>query len=293
MVLLSMSGYLYLNRNKWEPIKRLPIVLAQTAVITRDQQISQALPVPPAKFPTIDNKLLKTQTLLRLPILMYHHIGYVSPQADRITDDLTVTPEDLTEQIKWFSEQGYKSISLQNLYDYTQGHFVLPTKPVIFTFDDGYDDALTKAVPILKKYGFSGSFAIITSYPGTTLGTNTYASWDKIKQAAEQGMEIVSHTSSHFDANNPQYNFSYMLDDLTNSIKTITQHLNLTTKVLIYPYGHYNDLYQQAALQAGFVMGLTERGSSWIKTNNLMQLPRVRVHGHETLQTLQKILALE
>ena len=225
-----------------------------------------------------------------IPILMYHHVGnWPADSTDRLRLDLTVSPENFDEQVAWLKAQGYHSVSLTDLYKYSQGEGTLPEKPIAFTFDDGYDDVFTYAVPILEKYGYSGSFGIITQWPGTVSGTNTYASWATIQQAAKSGMEIVCHTQNHFDGSNPKFDSNYIFNNLTGCKKDMENN-GISTNILIYPYGHTNPAYIDQAKNAGFVMGLVEAGKFYDKYDDIMRVPRIRVGGSETLDKFEKTL---
>ena len=225
-----------------------------------------------------------------IPILMYHHVGIAPDPLDKIRDDLTVPGESFRQQVEWLSKNTYHSVTLHDVYASMQGKQMLPTNPIVFTFDDGYDDVFQNAVPILKQYGFVGSFAVITEWPGTTSGSNTYASWDQIQSAMNDGMEIVSHTQNHFDGTNPTVTREYILKDLKGSREDLKTHLHLDTNLLVYPYGHYNADYISAATEAGFVMGVTVHSGTVVDTNQLMEVPRIRVHGHESLSEFSKLL---
>jgi peptidoglycan/xylan/chitin deacetylase (PgdA/CDA1 family) len=225
---------------------------------------------------------------LTLPILMYHHVGNLPSGADKVQADLTVPTANFASQVKWLSDNGYKSITLKDIYLFSLGKFTMPKNPVVFTFDDGYSDVFTNAIPILKQYGYTGSFGIITQKPGTTAGDNVYASWQIIAQAYLSGEEIVSHTQNHFDGSNPKFTADYIYQNLSGSVADIKKNLGFTTNILIYPYGHYTDTYLAQAKKAGFVMGITVHEGNLLNLDNLMEIPRVRVHGAETLQDFEK-----
>ncbi len=227
---------------------------------------------------------------IKLPILMFHHIGTAPDNANSTREDMTQSPEDFELEIKWLSEQGFNSVRLEDIYLYSLGKKSLPAKPIVFTFDDGYEDAFINAVPILKKYNFIGSFAIITGWQGETFGDNTYATWSQIAQVKNEGMEIISHTQNHFDGSNAKFNSDYIYQNLTGSIVDIANHLDFTSNILIYPYGHYTSDYINQAKKAGFVMGLTVHEGSYINLNNLMEIPRVRVHGKQNFEIFKKII---
>lgn len=227
---------------------------------------------------------------LRVPILMYHHIGTPPPKASAVRKGLTLSPELFEQEVQWLHEQGFVSVSLEQVYLASQGKFVLPKKPVVFTFDDGYDDVFTLALPVLEKFGYKGSFAIITQYPqNQKQGDNFYASWEEIKKASENGHEIVSHTQNHFLGKDKKYTADYIYANLSGSRKDIEDHLGKTTRILIYPYGSYTPEYIEQAKKAGFVMGLTVHFGDTIDTKNLMQVPRLRVNGGEDFAKFKKM----
>ncbi len=240
----------------------------QKLVTHKDQE-----PLPPAK----------NGRNVKVVILMYHHVGDPPPKASRMRKDLTVSTADFSDQAKLLKMEGYTSIKLGDILAYSQGKFSMPKNPVVFTFDDGYDDVFVNALPILKQNGFVGSLAIITRYPKSVMGDNFYASWDEIAKAYQEGNEIVSHTQDHFDGKNPKYSQDFIFNNLTGSVQDIKDHLGYTPNILIYPYGHYTTNYIDIAKKVGFVMGVTIHDGKTVSLDNLMEIPRVRVHGGETL----------
>ena len=249
-------------------------------MITAEDQ--KPLPIP-------EQAILKNRAI-KLPILMYHHVGDLPDNASPTRKDLTVSPADFETQIKWLKEQGYESISLNQLALFSQNKFALPKKPVVITFDDGYLDVFLNAIPILQKYGFAGSFAIITNYPGNSQGDNFYASWRQIAQAQQDGMEITCHTQNHFDGTNKKFTPDYIFQNLSGCRQDIKNHLGFETQILVYPYGHYNSEYIAQATKAGFIMGVTVHEGNVVNLDDLMQLPRIRVHGRETLERFQELI---
>ncbi len=223
-----------------------------------------------------------------VPVLMYHHIGDLPNNANKTRQDLTVSKDNFEQQVRWLSKKGYNAITLNDIYLFSQSKFTMPKKPVVFTFDDGYEDAFENAIPILKQYGYSGTFAIITQWPGQTQGDNIYAPWSEIAAAYIGGNEIVSHTQNHFDGTSSKFNSDYIFTNLSGSINDIKQNLGFTTNILIYPYGHYTDRYITQAKKAGFVMGLTVQGGKVVDLGDLMHIPRIRVHGQETLEKFEE-----
>lgn len=264
--------------------------------LTLFQQIGetayQSLIKPEDRAPLpVSLESVKNGKTVKLPILMYHHVGAPPPNADKVRLGLTVSAQDFSDQVKWLKEQGFASVSLQDFYNYGLGNNSLwPKKPVIFTFDDGYADVFDNAIPILHEYGFTGVFGIITQYPAQIQGSNFYASWQQIALAKQQGMEIVCHTQNHFDGSDKKYTENYIYENLSGCQQDIRDHLGDAGPFLIYPYGHYTAAYITQAKKAGFVMALTVHEGRFINLNDLMRMPRIRMEGGETLEKFIKMV---
>ncbi len=226
-----------------------------------------------------------------LPILLYHHVGAVPAGSDKLRSDLTVSPAAFEEQVAWLRGQGFHAVTLNEVRRYLKGEVSLPENPVVFTFDDGYDDVFQNAVPVLKKYGYVGSFAVITQFPGIEQGTNRYATWEQIRASEKLGMEIVSHTQNHFDGtakdNPPAWklaNFKASSEDLKKNLR------EEPLPILVYPYGHYDAEYLQLARDAGFTFGITTRTSAAVRRDQPMEVPRLRVGGEQGIESFKKMV---
>jgi peptidoglycan/xylan/chitin deacetylase (PgdA/CDA1 family) len=236
-------------------------------------------PETPGLFPPT----IKT---LNLPILMYHHVGDLPKKPNLIRKDLTVSKENFKQQVEYIHNQGFVSIKLEDIYSYALGSKRLPNKPIIFTFDDGYEDVFKNALPVLEHFGFTGTVALITEFQGTTIGDNTYSDWQAINRALSQGHEMVSHTHTHFDGANKKYTDEFIQNNLKNSLISIEKNTGIKTLTLVYPYGHYTPNYIALAKSIGFKLGLTTKEGSQINLDNLMEIPRLRIHRTTTLQQL-------
>ena len=220
-----------------------------------------------------------------VPVLMYHHVGDLPENADPVRKDLTVSTDNFTQQVEWLKSQGYQTVSLDRLYDWLKNGITLPKKSVLLTFDDGYNDVFQNAVPVLVQNGMSGIFGIISGY----VGTADYATWNQILAARAQGMEIISHSFSHPDfATKSKADQTY---DITKSNVDFTGALGSIPNYFIYPYGKYNLDTESILNSDGFRMSFTTSYGFTRPGENLLELPRVRVHGSELLQTFEMNLS--
>ena len=221
---------------------------------------------------------------IRVPVLMYHHVGYV---ADYSGADLTVSPEDFESQVSYFTDLGYHSVTVQDIYDAIVSGQSLPIRPIVFTFDDGYKDVFTYAIPILKKYGSVGSLAIATEL----LGRPTYAVWADVIDAKKQGMEIISHTQNHLDLSNPIYSADDLHREIFGSKQILEEKLGAPVDFFIYPYGRYNPKVLDMVEAAGYKMAFTTAYGMYLGPQNMLTEPRVRVHGQDGLSKLKAIFS--
>jgi len=223
-----------------------------------------------------------------VPVLMYHHVedlGKEQRSSDPIRSDLTVSTSDFEQQVKYFHDLGYQTISVEKLYNNMENGTILPSKPIIFTFDDGYQDVFFNAIPILQKYGYTGSFAIATEL----LGRPSYATWDDVLLADRLGMEILSHTENHLDLTNPKYSDDDLTREILGSKNIFEGKLGHSINFFVYPYGHINYHVGELVATSGYKMAFTTEFGFYMNPKTLIAEPRVRVHGLEGLEKLKKI----
>lgn len=133
---------------------------------------------------------------IELPILMYHHI-------DQVGDDVvTISHELFVEHLEYLAENGYETVSFDELIAYVSGETVeLPEKPVAIVFDDGYQSNYELAYPELKKYDAKATICVIgafvgrSTYKATGVPMLPYFSWDAAREMCASGLvKIASHT---------------------------------------------------------------------------------------------------
>lgn len=113
---------------------------------------------------------LKREFGMRLPVLLYHHVG---PSRPGSIPGLTVSPQRFERHVRWLARRGYTGICPSDWARWRREGKGLPHKPVLLTFDDGYEDLVEHAFPVLRRYGFGAAVYIVTGQLG---GTNA---WDQ------------------------------------------------------------------------------------------------------------------
>jgi peptidoglycan/xylan/chitin deacetylase (PgdA/CDA1 family) len=219
---------------------------------------------------------------LRVPILMYHYIS-VNPHApnDPLRTSLSVPPAQFAQQLAYLHQAHYTTITLDDLVDALHRRTILPPKPVILTFDDGYVDFFTNAYPLLQYYHDKATIYIITH----KVGTAGYLSWGELHiLAASPLITIAAHTRTHPDL--PLLSAQQSWAELAGSKTDLETHLGITVRHLAYPAGHYTTTTLLQAAEIGFVTAVTTEPGMDARLDRLLTLPRVRVHGGAPLTDL-------
>ena len=210
---------------------------------------------------------------------MYHYISVPPPDADVYRVDLSVTPENLDAQMAWLAQNGYTTITMKDLlYHLTLG-WPLPEKPVVLNFDDGYKDAYDHAFPILRKYGFVGTFFIITDR--VTYNEPAYATWDQIIEMHNAGMDIQSHSRTHPDLRG--LSDGQLLWQVLGSKEAIETRLDNQVRFFCYPSGRYDDNVVRALKEFGYWAAVTTGYGATHSFEDLFTLNRIRVRGADNL----------
>lgn len=124
------------------------------------------------------------------PILEYH---VVSETVKSDGYDYTVPPADFAAQLDYLAAEGYTTITLLEFMKAKKGKFVLPEKPIVLTFDDGYKSNYDEMLPLLEARGMKAMLYMITN----KIGEKDYLSWDELRDMQTRGIEIGSHTANH------------------------------------------------------------------------------------------------
>src|SRR5438309_1287456 len=98
-----------------------------------------------------------------VPILMYHQ---VMPQRVAGFRKYTVTARAFRAQMSYLRRAGYAPVSMSDLLDFHTNNGRLPQRPVVITFDDGFQGCLDHAVPVLERFGFTAIFYIVSNLVG-------------------------------------------------------------------------------------------------------------------------------
>ena len=189
--------------------------------------------------------LLPAPRAVDMPILVYHHIVPGHSGADHLS--LFASPEAFEQQLRTLRDNGYQSISFDDLADCLEYGLPLPERPVIISLDDGWENQFQYGFPLLQKYGFSATFYVVSGY----LGGQNFMTVEQLKTMIAAGMTIGDHTRSHPalpTIASPQR----LAEEISGSKSWLEERLHVPITTFAYPYGSYSAATVALVKAAGY-----------------------------------------
>ncbi len=238
-------------------------------------------PTPDLGIPPI----LSGEKGIKVPILLYHYISSNPNKDDKTRTGLSTIPSNFEAQLQLLTLQGYTTITLDELAATFGGGALLPSKPVILTFDDGYEDFYTNAYPLLSKYHMKG----IAFIPTGLMGGGNYMTWRQIEEMSKSSYVVFGAHSIHHYALS-KVNQQILEQEVTESKRILEQHVGYPINWMAYPYGSFNENVVGAAKKAGYIGSVTTIPGSMQYRSRFFYMPRFRAGnrlGADFLKLLQ------
>jgi peptidoglycan/xylan/chitin deacetylase (PgdA/CDA1 family) len=230
-------------------------------------------------------------TVKHVPILMYHQIGEPSETKSR----MAVSPAAFAAQLAYLYKAGFKTITTVALSEaLTRDTEDLPDQTVVLTFDDGYENFYSRAMPLLAQYGFTATVFVTTGWiqdagtkpvgkrPGGMLN------WSQITEVALAGLEVGAHSHRHPQLDRlPQ---RPLHEELYTSKERLEDKLGIRVAGLAYPYGYSNTRVRQVARDVGYGYSCAVTNAMAGRTSDLFALPRLTVRHSTTMRTFHQII---
>lgn len=284
---------------KHTPLIFIGIALVITAVIFTMNGLNVTRPAIAPK-PPINNSILSSSapitqqesttthevaSRIQLPILMYHYIRTVTNPRDTVGIGLSVPPEIFDEQMKFLKDEGYTTVTLDDLTSVWKFGTPLPEKSIVLTFDDGYEDFYTAAFPILTKYNFKATIYIVTDF----IDRPNYLTKTQLEEISQSPLiTIGSHTQRH--VNLQATSGTKLRDEIFESKTWLEKVTERPINHFCYPSGKYNQRAIQHVEAAGYTTATTTDPGMSHDGEYPFILRRVRVPGGISLKNFEKNL---
>jgi len=204
-----------------------------------------------------------------VPILMYHS---VSP--DALSDNrLAISIETFERQMHFLKNNHYNVLPLDSVANLIKEKKKIPPKTVVITFDDGYKDNYTYALPVLKKYSLPAIIFVIIN----EVGRSDRLSWDEIKTMQDSG---IINFGSHALGPEPLINIQseeQLRKEIFDSKKILEEKLGRRITVFSYPGGMFNNKIRQLVIGAGYKFAVVTNPGKKIANDDLLALKRLRI----------------
>lgn len=219
-----------------------------------------------------------------VPILMYHHLQDLPSDATELRLTWTVAPAHFDAQMALIAQRGFHAITMAQLVGQLKEGRPLPAKPIIISFDDGWEEQYTVAFPILKKYHLIGTFFVYTR----PIDHAPYMTWAQLQEMSAAGMDIQAHTLTHphLRALSPDE----AMKEIADSKSIIETRLGKPVVAFDYPFGEYNASIIDMLKRAGYESAVTLAAGYTQRADELFTLHRIRVSYRDTLDDLVKRL---
>ncbi|WP_282796616.1 polysaccharide deacetylase family protein [Streptomyces sp. CC224B] len=191
-----------------------------------------------------------------IPIFMYHSIA---PLPNEATHELSVSPAAFAEQMEVLRSLGCTPLTTAQLaWHWRHPDRPLPTRPVLITFDDGYEGVHQYALPVLTKHEFASTLFLATGWLrgkyDTGGGLDTMLGWDQVRELAESGTEIGGHSHTHPQLD--QLSDDALWFEVVRCKEIVTNELGTPPESFAYPYGYSSRRVRRAVRGAGFRQSL-------------------------------------
>ncbi len=212
-----------------------------------------------------------------IPVLMYHEIGAL-PKGG--SGGLYVHPDTYMSHLDSLNKKGYNTITMDQLYNHWENNLPIPSKPIVITFDDGYDSHYTFAPDELSKRGMTGTFYMVTG----NIGSNDIKTGENLKRIYQDGIEIGSHTVYHIDSSSVDK--ERLIFEYEGSKKVLERFLGEEITSMAYPFGIYTPYAQELLDELGYKTSVTTRYALANKNQGYLSLSRIRVEYTDTANNL-------
>ena len=219
----------------------------------------------------------------KIPVLMYHAL--IDGEAPGV-HSFHVLKHEFARQMEWLYTHGYKTLSLNELYDALVRGVKFEGNRVVLTFDDGYRSLYTHATPILEQYGFHAVLFLTTA----AVGERSYRclshctmyppddrplTWGELEEMQRRGWEIQAHGHRHYG--HTALDDKALEEEIKQSQQAIRDNLRFQSEFYCYPYGDYNANTLDKISELGFKAAFIVRPGFAKKSDDLRRICRISI----------------
>jgi len=211
-------------------------------------------------------------------VLTYHSIAdeFINGEYAQMT-----TPKDLFEyQMRFLHENNYRSISCEDMVMSLISKKEIQPKSIAITFDDGFKDNLTNALPVLKKYGFKATIFLTTGFVGKN---KDYLSWKDVDELLDSGLICFGlHTCMHKKLSG--LSDAELDDELGLSKRILEEKTKRPVNIFAYPFGSYGSFCEKTVRvlkEKGYKAAFTTIAGTNTAETDMFRFRRTRISWYD------------
>lgn len=224
-----------------------------------------------------------------VPVLMYHSVATAPNDATR---ELSVAPEAFAEQMACIGDRGLTPVNTADLAASWRSGRPLPARPVLITFDDGYEGVHRHALPVLAKHGFASTLFVSTGWLKGAHdmggGLDTMLDWDQVRELAAADVEIGGHSHTHPQLD--QLDDDALRHELVHCREIVGDELGTAPASFAYPYGYSSRRVRQAVRETGYAQALAVGNGLARRSQGPYALQRVTVRRSTGIEEFERLV---
>jgi peptidoglycan/xylan/chitin deacetylase (PgdA/CDA1 family) len=220
----------------------------------------------------------------RVPVLMYHEIA----DADVTPSALAVSPDVFAEHVAYLHDAGFNTVTAGALSEILANGGDLPERPIVLTFDDGYGDFYTRALPLLKQNGFNATVFQTTGWVGKEDEAKRMLNWRELAESEQAGIEIGAHTCTHPQLD--QLSKKSIHEELYVSKSLLEDNLGLKIPGLAYPYGYSSTQVRRVARELGYEYAYAVGNALATNSAGQFTIPRLTIQRSTSMDEFRKMV---
>ena len=228
-----------------------------------------------------------------VPILMYHVLGTrATPGFTRFT----LHPDRFVDHLALLSELRYRFLTVSQLAALWAEGRTSDQRAVVLTFDDGYADFHTHALPALARYQATATLYVTTGHVGRVAdwthgdhgGERRMLSWTQLAEVADAGMEIGAHSQSHRELD--MVGRTALRTELFDPRAELADRLGVPVDSFAYPFGYHSPAVRAEVAAAGYRSACGVQDMVSHPASDPLVLPRLSVNADTDVAALRRLL---
>lgn len=224
-----------------------------------------------------------------VPVLMYHAVAAAPNDATRV---LSVAPEAFAEQMALLGDRGFTPVTTAELAAGWRSGGPLPERPVLVTFDDGYEGVHRHCLPVLAEHGFRASLFVSTGWirgaHDNGAAPDTMLDWEQVRRLADAGVETGGHSHTHPQLD--QLTDEELRLELLRCREIVSGELGTPPASFAYPYGYSSRRVRRAVREAGFAQALAVGNGLARRSQGPYALQRVTVRRSTSIEEFERLV---